>query len=243
MADKDEILQAIRLQAAKNGGVPLGKDKFAKATGIGTSAWYGKYWVKWNDAILEAGFEPNNWNVGFHEKKVLVSMLADFTRELGHYPVGAERNMRNRGDKSFPMDKIFAQHLGNRQQQLRLLIEFAVENSEYKDVYDICAPLVNLQPDGAIPGNQNSSRPGRVYILRSGNKFKIGKTDDLKRRKRDLQTLVPNKLELIHELETDDPAGIELYWHRRFKNKRQDGEWFDLDASDIAAFKSRGKSM
>lgn len=243
MVNKDEILQAIRLQAAGNGGVPLGKDKFKKVTGIGQSAWLGKYWTKWNDAILEAGFEPNTWTTRFHQKDVLVRLLADFTKELGRYPVGPERDMRHRKDSAFPDSGIFSSHLGNRQQQLRLLMEFAVGNSEYKDVYDICLPLVTSQLDGVTPGIQNSSNPGRVYMLRSGNRYKIGKTDDLKRRKRDLQTLVPNKLEVIHELETDDPAGIELYWHRRFRDKRQEGEWFDLDASDIEAFKSRGKSM
>ena len=76
MVDKDEILRAIRLQAAQNGGAPLGKDKFAKTSGIRESTWYGKYWANWNDLIIEAGFEPKAWDVRVHQEDELVPITA-----------------------------------------------------------------------------------------------------------------------------------------------------------------------
>ncbi len=99
---------------------------------------------------------------------------------------------------------------------------------------------------GAAPSAQ-AARPatvaGHVYLVRSGEHYKIGATTDPLRREGELQIAVPGGVTPVHSLATDDPFGIEAYWHRRFANKRANGEWFLLDQDDVAAFRSRGKSM
>ena len=49
--EKQHIIDEIKRTAEKNGGVPLGKRRFFSETGIAESDWYGKYWVKWSDAV------------------------------------------------------------------------------------------------------------------------------------------------------------------------------------------------
>ena len=54
-----------------------------------------------------------------------------------------------------------------------------------------------------------------------------------------LSIQLPERLKMVHVIRTDDSSGIEDYWHRRFEAKHKNGEWFELDAGDIAAFKRR----
>jgi len=84
---------------------------------------------------------------------------------------------------------------------------------------------------------ESPEKIGYVYLIRHGRYYKIGKTNSIGRREYDLAIQMPEKLTTVHVIKTDDPDGIEAYWHRRFAAKRKGGEWFDLNASDIKAFK------
>jgi hypothetical protein len=76
-----------------------------------------------------------------------------------------------------------------------------------------------------------------VYLFKSGRYYKIGKTNDTVRRGKEIRVQLPERTDLIHAIKTDDPSGVEAYWHKRFESKRKQGEWFDLRPSDIKAFK------
>ena len=78
---------------------------------------------------------------------------------------------------------------------------------------------------------------GYVYLIKYEKNFKIGRTNSLAKRSRQVQFELPSETILVHAILTDDPVGIEAYWHKRFSEKRGNGEWFVLTNSDIAAFK------
>jgi hypothetical protein len=91
----------------------------------------------------------------------------------------------------------------------------------------------------AIRGLDSKTSVGYVYLVRHGtrNEYKIGRTNNPLRREGEIRTELPEQLTPIHKITTDDPAGIEQYWHARFQGKRKNGEWFALDAEDVKAFK------
>jgi hypothetical protein len=75
--------------------------------------------------------------------------------------------------------------------------------------------------------------------MRSGKHYKIGKSGHVGRREYQIGLKLPEPVKTIHSIATDDPDGIETYWHNRFKAKRAEGEWFSLNQDDVKAFKIR----
>jgi hypothetical protein len=67
----------------------------------------------------------------------------------------------------------------------------------------------------------------RIYFIRGGDLVKIGVTDDVRQRLRQLQVGSPTKLELIGEMPGDE--NYERALHRAFAGLAEHGEWFRLD--------------
>jgi hypothetical protein len=232
--EKEHILAEIRRTAAANGGNALGKGRFAAATGIRESDWLGRYWARWSDVLAEAGFGPNEYQAAIPEE-VLLASLADEIVRLGRMPTAAELALRRRADSRFPSPKVF-ERLGPKAGWARRVADSCPERP---DVLAILAPLLDEQKPAPEDGAASEQRDGFVYLLKSGRHYKIGYTLDVGRRRYDLAIQLPEAVEEVHSIRTDDPAGIERYWHERFAVRRKNGEWFDLTRADINAFKRR----
>lgn len=239
MITKTHIISEIVRTAKANEGVPLGRARFFTETGIKETDWLGKFWARWGDAIVEAGLTPNTLQGGYPEEQLL-ERLASFTREIGRFPTSREIQLKVRSDKGFPNPKTF-QHLGKKRELAAILAKFCESRPEYLDVRPLCEPLLKESPD-ELDDESATAAPeafGYVYLLKSGRFFKIGRTNAVGRRERELVIQMPEKARTVHSIKTDDPGGIEEYWHRRFTDRRKNGEWFELTSRDVAAFKRR----
>jgi len=236
MVSKDHIISEIKRVASENGGKAPGRQVFENSTGIKQSDWYGKYWVRWSEALGEAGYQANKLNDAY-DFEYLYKQYAMLVRELGHIPVAGELRMKASSDKSFPAHTTFSR-LGNKNQVVESILQFCRTNDGWVDVVEILERYTPTKSRKATNDIDNTT-DGYVYLIKSGRHYKIGMTNDIHRRGREISIELPEKSETIHVISTDDPSGIEAYWHKRFSSKRGNGEWFNLTASDIKAFKRR----
>ncbi len=238
--NKQHILDQIKRTAAENGGKALGRAKFETVTGISQSQWYGRYWSRWGDAVREAGLEANAWQTAFSDDEVIAKLVA-LIRQRGHFPTHGDMRLHERVDPDFPNHGVFAR-LGSKQDLIRKAAAYCAANPGNGDVAAICAPLITTEtPEAANDADELVT--GYVYLalMKVGRekRYKIGKANLVDQRARQVGVNLPEDLELIHAISTDDAYGIEAYWHNRFAEKRRGGEWFTLTTDDVRTFRRR----
>jgi hypothetical protein len=239
---KEDILNAIRRWAVENDGSSPGMQIFCKHTGVKKYDWLGVYWECWGDALVEAGLGRNEFAVAFTDD-FLLGKLVETILELGKFPTGTQLRMRSNSISDFPSHSTF-ERLGKKYEKAQKIIQFCDGRPEYANVVQICKTISQSSVRKmADPLKVDRSDWGYVYLIKSGANWKIGKSNHPGRRESELSIQLPEKAELIHEIQTDDPFGIESYWHKRFAEKRLNGEWFNLSPEDVAAFKRRKSFM
>ena len=239
---KEHILSEIRRMARDNGGRPIGRERFHAETEIKPSH-IGRFWARWNDAVKESNLAPNQLQTPRTDEDLL-SNLSALVRELGRFPAMADIRLRASTNPGFPSHTTFGRFGGLRNLAAKLE-EFCRGRGE-DDLVRFCV----IAAKGKDPKRQETSteisttdQEGFVYLVKSGRYYKIGMTKDLGRRGYDLRIQLPEAPNLIHSIRTDDPRGIERYWHTRFAERRKNSEWLDLTGRDVAVFKRRKSFM
>jgi len=219
---RDQIIGEIRRLAQKSGGQPPGARLFEKETGIRQGAWRGVYWARWGDAVTEAGLTPNV-ALERHDDAFLLGKIADLCREMGKVPTAMEYRIYNRSHPEFPNHKAIYRNFQSSENMFRRLAEWTAANDAYADVAAMLANKISKPVS-----EKKSSVDGFVYLIQWGANYKIGRGDQLEKRVKQVRTGLPDSGSLVHAIRTDDPPGIEAYWHRRFADK-----------GDVAAFRRR----
>ncbi len=237
VVDRQYILDEITRTAAENRGVALGERRFSKSTGIRPSDWQ-QHWARWCDALKEAGLPANRFNSGL-DKTALLEACTEVMRQLKKWPTTREYRIEARR-RGLPVERTLSQRLGGWVQVRNQVRTYAEARAGYEDVVAWCGPPSReLQP---VHSQEQTSTAGWefVYLMRSGHgDYKIGRSNAAGRREYELGLILPTQPTLVHKIKTDDPAGIEAYWHQRFAARRKRGEWFALTAADVQAFRRR----
>ena len=233
---RDFILAEIRRIAAATGRKAPGRRVFENETGIRPSEWLGVYWARWGDALREAGFDANE-KQGPTDRDHLLAELVRATRHFARVPTYAEMRMFGRTAPDFPAHSTVSNTFRTKAELVAAIRDWIADRPEFSDVADILPPAGNATV--APVAARTKAADGFVYLIKSGAFYKIGRSDDAERRFKQITVSLPDKAELFHTIRTDDPPGIEAYWHRRFAGRRANGEWFKLTSQDVAAFKRR----
>jgi hypothetical protein len=238
--ERARIVSELKRLTEANGGRPPGAKRFTEMSGFGKYNWGGKHWARWSDLCEEAGVAVGAFTPRGDDDAQLTA-LAQLVRELGHFPTGAEMMLRRKEEPDFPSSVVFSRKLGRKVDQAEALALWCETRDGFEDVASICRRTVTtLEPSDRPDSPDARTAPGTVYMIKAGSHYKIGmSTRAGGRRHREISLQLPEKAHLIHEITTDDAAGIEAYWHRRFADRRRNGEWFELDRADVNAFKSR----
>jgi len=238
---KTQIINAIKEIASQQGGKPPGRRLFSKLSGIPDSRWYGRYWARWSDALNEAGLSANQLNERLDRHLVLDEMIK-ICRFFGRFPSASEVRLYGSEHPGSISHNMYTKHFGGRAGLIEALRGLAELREDLRDVLALLPTTAHQEktPSETLIGKyKGETQLGYVYLLKSGEFFKIGRSDNIESRIKQISVALPDKVALVHSIETDDAVGIERYWHRRFLQKRANGEWFKLDQDDVRAFKRR----
>jgi len=160
--NKQEILSEIKSIAEANNGKAPGAQRFATLTGLRKSDWYPKLWLRWNDAITEAGCQPNAF-CSAHDSEFLIQKYIELIRELDHFPIEGELAIKRKADNNFPSRGAF-QQLGSKPERAKEILQFCEGKPEYNDVVAHCKTVAETNQNKSTETNANQASVGFVYL-------------------------------------------------------------------------------
>lgn len=110
---------------------------------------------------------------------------------------------------------------------------------EFSEVKEISFAIKNIEDVWNSPHYEENQKPekgkslGYIYLLKSGNLYKIGKAKDIEKRMKPFTVSFPATWSLEYYFQSNNYNKAELLLHKQFDNKRKVGEWFELNSEDV----------
>ncbi len=113
---RSHIVAEIKRVAAREGRAP-GRVVFERETGIRVGEWQGVFWARWGDALVEAGFAPNEKNARL-DPELFLEKLAQAFRHFGRVPTTIELRLYRQVDAAFPAHSSLDNHFRTKSAML-----------------------------------------------------------------------------------------------------------------------------
>ncbi|WP_321858284.1 GIY-YIG nuclease family protein [Burkholderia cenocepacia] len=238
--NKQDVVRRILELADQNGGT-IGFHSFTAETGINQQSLRKQVWFHgWNPLLEEIGLPTKQFATLRITDETITAAVAELIVRLNRWPTEDELIREKKLNATFPNVAVI-RRVKKSGRLWEMLRNYYPEDGTYAIVRSIGASHADKAGTPATDELDAKARViGYVYLLRSGKRYKIGFTNSPVRRFREVRIELPEETVQVHTIATDDPKGIEAYWHNRFAEKRvRNSEWFELSADDVRAFKRR----
>jgi hypothetical protein len=239
--NREQILAQVRRTAEANGN-PVGERAFFTDTGLTRRALWRAGFPNYGSAVEAAGYRRNELLKEAYSDDRLFAPLATLTRDLGHFPTEAERFVARHKYAGFPGAAAYRRR-AKVEPLAQALLGWCRRSELFRDVAELLESSLAKHPGADSSKGGRKVVTGYVYLMKygvHGKDFKIGSTENVGRRESQIDMMSPSDVRVVHSIETDDPKGIEMYWHERFAARRvKTKEVFRLTPEDVAAFKRR----
>jgi hypothetical protein len=233
---KETIVKAYKDMVSIYNGKVIGEHVFRKYSKISSGYWQGRYWRSWSEFQAELGFKPNVPNTRI-PNEVLLRRYAELALELKKIPTHIDLILRRKADRTFPDSSTFW-HLGTKEKRLASLAAFCEGKPEFAFVLELIRRY-REKKERARERRPSRNVQGIVYLARQGSGYKLGRIHASGGQHSLESYTLANRADTVHAIDTDDPAGIEFYWRRRFRLRRQGRDSFRLTDQDLNAFRYR----
>jgi hypothetical protein len=131
-------------------------------------------------------------------------------------------------------------------QYLKQLNEFYISDYDEQIIHSLFKVLCNMYYHSDIgfmimlqvsclSKNKKNTKNGYVYVCKSDiNLFKIGYSKNPEERMKQLGLGSSIKHKLLYKIPTENMHQLEKELHKKFKEKREHSEWFNLDDKDLS---------
>ena len=137
-------------------------------------------------------------------------------------------------DFYFTVTKHFDDRALTKQERIRRLTIALLATEDEKETKSLITELALVSGLGVIPRVDVNNQQKQIYLAQAEDGLcKIGVSSAAKSR---IQSLNRNRADdvcLLHEFPADEPMDAERKLHRRYRNKRAWGEWFQLTQAEI----------